>query len=144
MLVRVSLNLAPVSWVAFGLVSVKVMIEVPPETIGLVPNALAIVGRPSMTVESASVGLLLAPPPETTAELTSGVEALAATVTVRVIGSNELPMANASLRVQVSVPSTQFQFAPLIAVAVRPVGSESVTVTVPEVEAPPTLLTRIE
>jgi hypothetical protein len=140
----VSLKLAPVSWVAFGLVSVKVMVEVPPETIGLVPNALAIVGSLNMTVESASVGLLLAPPPETIALLMSGEEALAATVTVRVIGSNELPMANASLRVQVNVPNTQFQFAPLIAVAVRPAGSESVTVTVPEVEAPPTLLTRIE
>ena len=86
MSVRVSVKLAPVSAVAFGLVSVKVMVEVPPETIGLVPNALAIVGRPSMTVESESVGLLLAPPPETPAVLTSGVEALAATFTVRVIG----------------------------------------------------------
>ncbi len=47
MLVRVSLKLAPVNWVAFGLVSVKVIVEVPPEAIGLVPNALAIVGMPS-------------------------------------------------------------------------------------------------
>ena len=44
MSVRVSVKLAPVSAVAFGLVSVKVMVEVPPATIGLVPNALAIVG----------------------------------------------------------------------------------------------------
>jgi hypothetical protein len=144
MLVRVSVKLAPVSWVAFGLVSVKVIVEVPPEIIGLVPNALVIIGLVRITVESASDGLLLAPPPVTSAVFISGVDALAATETVRVMGSNELPIAKGSERVQVNVPSTQFQFAPLMAVAVRPVGSVSVTVTVPEVEAPPTLLTRME
>jgi hypothetical protein len=39
------------------------------------------------------------------------------------------------------VARVQFQFDPLIAEAVNPAGKVSVTVTVPVVAAPPTLLT---
>jgi hypothetical protein len=126
------------------LVSVNTSVVLPPLVIEAAPKVLAIVGRPRIIVESVSLGVLLAPPPDTVAVLTNGVEAFAATLTVSVIGSNELPMAKESDRLQVSVPSTQFQFAPLMAVAVRPDGKVSVTVTVPVVAAPPTLLTKIE
>ncbi len=41
-----SVKLAPVISTAFGFVSVKVIVEVPPAVIGLVPNALEMVGWP--------------------------------------------------------------------------------------------------
>ena len=53
--------------------------------------------------------------------------------------------ARASDLVHVEVaPTVQVQPVPLIAVAVRPVGSVSETVTVPEVAAVPTFVTVIE
>ena len=68
MLVRVSVKLAPVSCVTFGLVSVKVIVEVPPGAIGLVPNALAMLGRPNTvrvavfeTVPAVGVSVVVTP-----------------------------------------------------------------------------------
>ncbi len=45
-LLNVSVKLAFVMATALGFVSVKVIVEVPPTVIGLVPNALEIVGCP--------------------------------------------------------------------------------------------------
>ena len=49
MLLNVSVKLVFVIATVFGFVSVKVIVEVPPAVIGLVPNALAIVGCPYTT-----------------------------------------------------------------------------------------------
>ncbi len=45
-LLNVSVKLAPVIATLFGFVSVKVIVDVPPAVIGLVPNALEMVGWP--------------------------------------------------------------------------------------------------
>ena len=79
------------------------------------------------------------PPPDTVAVLVTDDGAFVATLTVTVIdGYAELGF-NASLRVQVRVPRLQDQPVPEIAVAVRPVGRVSITVTVPELAVGPTL-----
>jgi len=65
------------------------------------------------------------------------------TLTNNEIGGYEAPTASASDRVQVFLggDSVQFQPVPLMLVAVRPVGTRSASVTVPEVTAFPLLVT---
>ena len=55
-----------------------------------------------------------------------------------------MPAARAFVRVQVSVAKVQDQPEPLNAVAVKPEGNVSVTVTVPLVAEPPLLVTTME
>ena len=62
-------------------------------------------------------------------------------LTVRVIAGKEEPVASTVLLVQVKVARVQLHPVPLIAVAVKPLGRVSTTVTVPEVDALPVLLT---
>src|SRR5262249_16744022 len=75
--------------------------------------------------------VLISPPTDTAAEFLTLEGALPATVTVRVIAGKFELAAKTSLRVQVRDASVQFHPVPVKAVAVRPVGSVSVTVTVP-------------
>jgi hypothetical protein len=82
-------------------------------------------------------------PPETVALLITLAEAFAATFTVTVIGSTLEPANSTSPRVHSSGESVQFQFVPEMAVAVRPAGRLSSTVTSAEVSAPPALATMI-
>ena len=92
-----------------------------------------------------SVALLVtfvSPPPLTVAVLVTFAGALLATSTASVMTGWLAAAASVSLRVQVSVPSVQPQPLPEIAVADRPVGSVSTTVTVdPSVGIPPSLPT---
>jgi hypothetical protein len=75
------------------------------------------------------------PPPETVAVLVTLAEALAATLTVSMIGGWLAPGARTSLRVHVTVaPTVQVQPEPVAAVAVSPAGKVSLTVTVPVVD----------
>ena len=83
------------------------------------------------------------PPPETVAVLVTIAGEVAVTFTVTVTAGNLEPANSVSLRVQVSVGNEQFQPEPLIALAVRPAGSVSVTARAPEEGATPILLTVI-
>jgi hypothetical protein len=84
------------------------------------------------------------PPPDTTAVLVTLEAALAATVTVRVIAGYAADAARAVERLQLNVGvSVQLHPVPAIAVAVNPVGSVSVIVTVPLVGPVPTFDTVI-
>jgi hypothetical protein len=87
----------------------------------------------TIVVGSLAESLLVfsSPPPETDAEFVTELAALPATSTVTVIAGYDELAARASERVHVSVPSVQLQPVPEIAVAVRPLGRESVAVTVP-------------
>ena len=77
------------------------------------------------------------PPPDTVAILVTLNGELEATVTSNVMAGYALPAARASPQVHVSVASVQLHPVPLMAVAVRPVGSVSVADTVAVVgEAP--------
>ena len=103
-------------------------------------------GSPTIVVGSASLLLarLVSPPPETVAVLVTLAGALVATLTVSVSGGALAPAAIGSLRVHESVgTSVHVQPVPANAVAVRPVGSVSVTVIVPIVAAAPAFLTVI-
>jgi hypothetical protein len=91
----------------------------------------------------ASLVVLSSPPPETVAEFVTELDALLATSTVTVIAGYDEPAARAPERVQISVPSVQLHPVPEIAVAVRPLGSESVAVTVPVVGPAPEFVTVI-
>src|SRR5690242_19860738 len=96
-------------------------------------------GGPLMIVLSVAVSLVVSnsPPPETVALLTRGVVASGATLTVTLMGK-KLPFTGREpALVQVRVASVQTQLKPLMAVAVMPAGSVSVTVTVPLVAPPP-------
>src|SRR6478735_4346290 len=95
----------------------------------------------STGVGSVAVLLLVdeSPPPDTVAVLVSEGPAFAATFTVTLMGSYVPLAARASARVQLTVASVQTQFVPVIAVAVKPAGSVSTTVTAPLVGAAPTL-----
>src|SRR5436190_42887 len=68
--------------------------------------------------EEVSFARFASPPPETVTMLTAGEEALLLTLTVSVIGGNDVPPATASLRVQVRLPALQLQPVPLMPVAV--------------------------
>jgi len=81
----------------------------------------------SLTVLSAGS---TSPPSETAVKLVTLAGALDATLTVMVMGGKLAPETSASERVQVSVPRLAVHPVPLMAVAVRPAGSASVTVIV--------------
>src|SRR5436309_3144897 len=78
------------------------------------------------------------PPPETATLFTTGDKALAATFTVTVIGGYDAAAPSASARVHVLL--MQFQPVPAMDTRLRPSGTVSVTVTVPDV-VPVSLLT---
>src|SRR5262249_9775459 len=69
--------------------------------------------------------------------------AFGSTFTVRVIGAKLAPAASDADCVQVNVASAQHHPLPLIAVAVRPAGRVSTTVTVPDVAPGPLFVTVI-
>src|SRR5204862_329186 len=103
-------------------------------------------GAGAMVVESVAELLpaLRSPPPDTVAVLATDAGAVAETVTVRVIaGYEELP-ARTSERVHGPAGWVQVQPVPDMAVATRPEGSVSETVTAPAVGAAAPLLTAIE
>jgi hypothetical protein len=106
--------------------------------------AIASVGVTTV-VGSVAVGVAVSPPPLAVAELVTVAGAFAATLTVRVIGVPAAPAAMTVALVHVTVcPSAlQVQPVPVAALNVRPVGSVSVTVIVPEVATLPVLLTAI-
>src|SRR5258706_5910454 len=81
------------------------------------------------------------PPPATVAVLVTLAGAFDATLTVSVIKGYEAPAASTSLRVHAPAGWLHVQPVPPIAVAVRPEGSVSLTVTVPLVGPPPLLRT---
>jgi hypothetical protein len=117
-LATVSVYVSPVSpWVKF-----------PTWLFAIVRSATCVIVVGSV-VESFAV--LSSPPPETAAEFVTELDAPLATLTVTVIDGYEDPDASASERVQVSVPSVKLHPVPEIAVAVKPLGSVSVAVTVP-------------
>ena len=91
--------------------------------------------------EAVSLPVLVSLPPETTTVLVTEGGALVDTLTVSVITGYDVPAARASERVHVKLPMEQAQPAPLMVVAVRPAGRESVRLTVPMVGPPPLLVT---
>jgi hypothetical protein len=91
-----------------------------------------------------SHGLAVHPPPDTLAEFVTELAALLATSTVTVTDGYDEPAPSASERVHVNVPRVHDQPLPEIAVAVNPLGSESVAVTVPLVEPGPAFETATE
>src|SRR5262245_17945161 len=108
----------------------------------VVASKLSETGEPMVAEsEAESLEVLDSPPPETRAVLTMVAGALLATLTVSVMGVYDAPAANASLRLQGPPGDGQLHSVPVIAVAVSPVGSESLTETVPLVDAEPLLVT---
>jgi hypothetical protein len=93
----------------------------------------------TIVVGSLAVGEFVAPPPDALAPFVSGDVAFAATLTVRVIGFPLAVTAIAVVLVQVAVCPlpAHVQPVPLAVLYVRPVGSVSVTVIVPEVATLP-------
>src|SRR2546423_3538952 len=89
-----------------------------------------------------SFAVLTSPPPETEAVFVNGVPAACVTSTVIEIVGNVPLLAIASVLVQVTVwaATPQLQPVPDAAVGVNPAGRMSVTVVVPLVTVPPTLL----
>ncbi len=96
-------------------------------------------------VGSVAVGEFAAPPPLVVAEFVTEAGALAATLTVSVIGFPAAPTAMTVVLVQVTdcPASLHVQPVPVAALNVKPAGSVSVTVTVPVVATFPVLLTAI-
>src|SRR5690349_14160685 len=90
--------------------------------------------------ELESLAVLVSPPPATVAVLVREAAAVLLTLTVSEIAGWLLPPARASARVQVSVARVQDQPVPLRAVAGRPDGHVSVTVTLPQVAPGPLLV----
>jgi hypothetical protein len=86
--------------------------------------------------------VFVSPPPETVAVFVTGEVAFAATSTVRLMmGDALLPFKTSDL-VQLGVALTvQDQPGPLIALAVKPAGKVSTTVTAPEEATVPRLFT---
>src|SRR5262249_47175590 len=76
-------------------------------------------------------------PPLTVTPFVTLAAALLATLIVNVIAGYDAPLATGLLVVHVLVATEQLQPAPLIAVAVKPAGNASTTVTVPDVAAVP-------
>jgi hypothetical protein len=108
---------------------------------------LAMVRSGSWTIVVGSLAVSLAvlssPPPETFTELVTVAAAFGATLTVSTMTGKLSPAASTVLVVQVKVPRLQTQPAPDIAVADKPAGKVSTTVTVPLVCAMPELVTVI-
>jgi len=126
-------------------VLLAVIVYVPVEPIVKLPAwlfAIASVGVTTL-VGSAAVGVFEAPPPLAVTELVTVAGAFAATFTVSVIGAPAAAAAMTAVLVQVTVcpAALQVQPVPLAALKVKPVGSVSVTVMVPEVATLPLLLT---
>ncbi len=96
-------------------------------------------------VGSVAVGVAVSPPPLAVAELVTEAGAFAATLTVRVMGMPAAAAAMTAALVQVTVcpAALHVQPVPVAALNVRPVGSVSATVIVPEVATLPELLTAI-
>ena len=67
--------------------------------------------------------------------------AFGATFTVTVIAGNDAPAATTAALVQVSVAKVQVQPEPAMAVAVKPAGSVSTKVDVPDVDMLPAFVT---
>jgi hypothetical protein len=106
--------------------------------------AMASIGLPASVVGSVAVGEFVAPPPLAVTELVTDPGAPPA-FTVRVIGVPAAAAAIAVVLVQVTVCPAELhvQPVPLAALNVRPVGSVSITETVPVVGDVPVLLTVI-
>src|SRR5689334_7272456 len=77
------------------------------------------------------------PPPETVTVFAMGDGALVATFTISVMTGKAALATRASERVQVRVAIAQFHPVPARAVAVKPEGSVSLTLTTPDVGAVP-------
>src|SRR5438132_618945 len=86
-----------------------------------------------------SFAVFVCAPPLTVARLVTLDAALLATVAVRVIAEYDEPAPSAAVVVQVAVATVHVHPEPLRAVAVRPVGTVSTMVTVPDVVAVPVL-----
>jgi hypothetical protein len=87
--------------------------------------------------------VFVSPPVATETEFVTLVGALDATFTVKLMAGYAALVASASARVAVKVPSVMLQPVPVIAVAVRPAGKTSTTLTVPVVASVPTFVTTI-
>jgi hypothetical protein len=107
--------------------------------------AIASTGEPVRVVGSVATGVFVAPPPLTVTEFVTEPGAPFA-LTTSVIALAAAPAAIDVVLVHVAVCAAPLhvQPVPLAALNVRPVGSVSVTVIVPEVAAVPLLLTTIE
>src|SRR5205823_12912580 len=107
--------------------------------------ATAMSARETTFVRSVAVSFAVftSPPPETVAVLVTAFAADWPTFTVIEIAGNDPLLATTALLVQVTVCATiaHVQPAPDAAVGVSPAGSVSVTVVVPLVAVPPTLVT---
>src|SRR6266851_1026489 len=101
----------------------------------------ATVGDTVVRSEAVSLAVLVSDPPLTVTVFVTLAAAFVATVTVTVTAGYDAPAANAVAVVQVAVATEQLQPEPLSAVAVKPAGSVSTTVTVPAVDAVPALET---
>ena len=88
--------------------------------------------------------VFVSPPPETVTVFETVAGALLATFTDSVMGKYVAPPLRASLRVQGPEGCAQVHPVPPMAVAVSPVGNNSVTVTVPLVGTAPLLKTVME
>src|SRR5277367_4756205 len=95
-----------------------------------VAGGLMVVGS-----EAPSLAVLVSAPPETVAELMTLAAALAETLTVSVMAGKLTPAGSTTDVEQVRVARVHPHPEPLIALAVRPAGNESTTVTVPLVAA---------
>ena len=102
-------------------------------------------GSWTIAVESVAVGVLLAPPPDALAVFTSGVPAFHATFTVSKIAAPVPPAPITSLLVQlIDCPDPlHVHPVPVAETYVRPAGSVSVAVIVPDVATFPELPTVI-
>src|SRR6478609_7448380 len=127
------------------LVTFRIEVAVPPAATFTLEVCAVSSRAASICVKSLAVSLavLLSPPPETLAVLVTEDAALLATFTVSVIGSKLVPATSTSPRVHCRGESVQFQFRPLMSVAVSPAGSVSSTVIRAVVSTVPALLTVI-
>jgi hypothetical protein len=112
-----------------------------------VAASVVAVGGPAARTVVGSLAVLFAtfvsPPPETVTTFVRLAGAPPETFTVSVIGGYAAPAARLSEREQVKLARFVVQPVPLIVVAIRPAGSESVTVMDPDEAAFPTLVTMI-
>lgn len=102
-------------------------------------------GTPPIVIASVPVlfEVFASPPPDTVSVLVNEPVAFEATLTVNVITGYELPLANASDRVQLEAFNVHVHPVPVSPVAVKPAGNVSITVAAPLVAAVPALVTVI-
>jgi len=128
-------------------VLLAVIVYVPVEPIVKLPVWLFAMARVGVTtvVGSVAVGVAVSPPPLAVAELVTvaGASAATLTVSVMIVPAAAAAMTDALVHVTVCPAALQVQPVPVAALKVRPVGSVSVTVMVPEVATFPVLLTVI-